>query len=167
MVVAELVREHRLELLHGQRLHQRQADAHDAPAAEAHDAAALRHERVHVVDQIDMRGHRLLGGRRPRSFSTSNSCGESTALSGGPGATKRSMRGSTAQMMVPARADTHQGDLDWQPHVVGVRLVGNPQQRSGDAERERVEAHHQHHRERGTLHQPGCLFHGTLSIGQV
>ena len=39
-------------------------------------------------------------------FNTSNSCGESAVLSGGPGGTKRSMRGSTAQTMVPARA-TH------------------------------------------------------------
>ena len=167
VVMPELVREHRLELLHGQRLHQRQADAHDPPAAEAHHAAALRHERVHVIDQIHMRGHRLLGGRR-------HAVQHLEQLRRIGGAQRRARRDKTidARQHRPddgaGKSHTDQGELDRQPHVVGVGLVGNPQERSGDAERERIEAHHQQHRERGTLHQPGCLFHcGPLASGPV
>ena len=94
-------------------------------------------------------------------FNTSNSCGESTGLSGGPGRDETIDARQHRPDDGAGKSDTHQRELDRQPHVVDVGLVGNPQQRSGDAESERIEAHHQHDRERGTLHQPGCLLHRT------
>jgi hypothetical protein len=57
--MAELVRQHRLELRHREHLHERQTEAHHAAAEEPHEAAALRHEGVHVADQVDLDGHRL------------------------------------------------------------------------------------------------------------
>jgi hypothetical protein len=59
--VAELVREDTAQLRDRQRLQQRQPEAHHAPAAQAHEAAALVDPGVGVGDQVDL-GRLVLAG---------------------------------------------------------------------------------------------------------
>jgi hypothetical protein len=62
--VAELVGEDGAQLGDREDLQQRQAETHHAPAAEAHEAAAVADPGVHVGDEVDLGGLLLadLGG---------------------------------------------------------------------------------------------------------
>ena len=64
VVMAEFVSEHGAELRAGERAHQREAQPHDAPAAEAHDAATLGDPGIQVWHKINFDRHGLPGAPR-------------------------------------------------------------------------------------------------------
>ena len=145
VVVAELVGEDGAQLPDAERLQQRQAQAHDPPAAEPHEAAARRHERVDVGDEVDLRRHGLL-----RADGDVLDDAEEPPL-----ALARQQR---ARRLERVRA-RHDAPEDEQPaddaeeaepiQAIRVRDLGVRQreQEQRDTEREQVEADHEQQRE--------------------
>lgn len=154
--VAELVREHRLRLRHGQDLQQRQADAEDAFAAEAEPAVALRDEGVDLGHQEHVLGQRLV-----------RFAGD---LLDHPPQARRLLPGQRHARIVHARAPREHapqhhtdGDGREQPQLrvdpsafVPVEPAQPPERRA-QAECQRVEAEHQHERQQGAAGQRRCL----------
>src|SRR5258708_3064775 len=101
MVVSELVRQNRAHLVHRQDLHERKTEAHNAPASNSHEAAALGDPSVDIRNQISVPWWILPScfSHRIEPWKGSGWC---AGTSSGPGASKRSGRGTVDQRTTPA-----------------------------------------------------------------
>ena len=151
--MAELVRHDGPELVHRERLEQRQSHAHDPPAPPTEHAASVRHEGVHLRQQEHFVGPTLARGgcnlvderEQPRMR------------------TRREPRAGRFEAIPPGderpddhrrRAEAQHRDLQLEEVQVPDLGVRHPEERSDEGDGKRVETHHEGERENGAAREP-------------
>ena len=158
--MSEFVCEHGLELCGRQRLQQRQADAHHAPAAEAQGATPLRDPDIGIVIEVDVVRHPLMhvAGDLPDEGKQPGLGGFLEARSGWI-----ELIASRHQRQEDGNRQKETGQRQAYGPVVALdRQIGDAEQHRRDPQGKHVEPDHQSEDQNGAQHQPRRLVGGDV-----